>query len=183
MLGLPKEWLGLDIWWAIGRKCSRFFSQEPQTRAFGLQRKSDRKETCRPAYGCRLRSPSSKALVQLGSGEHMEQAIRVPLGAEQWLEVSHEVVEKDPNGRLLQYFELQAVEAIDELLAQQIANNQLDESTFDPVHTAMATRSTKAMTSVATQVLSRLQSGEFVPWRPGRALAEDTSCFEPGRPN
>ena len=85
------------------------------------------------------------------------------MGAEQWLEVSHEVVEKDPNGRLLQYFELQAVEALDELLAQQIANNQLDESTFDPVHTAMATRSTKAMTSVATQVLSRLQSGESFP--------------------
>ena len=104
-----------------------------------------------------------EGLVQLGSGEHMEQAIRVPLGAEQWLEVSHEVVEKDPNGRLLQYFELQAVEAIDELLAQQIANNQLDESTFDPVHTAMATRSAKAMTSVATQVLSRLQSGESFP--------------------
>ena len=104
-----------------------------------------------------------EALVQLGSGGHMEQAIRAPLGAEQWLEVSHEVVEKDPNGRLLQYFELQAVEAIDELLAQQIANNQLDESTFVPVHTAMATRSTKAMTSVATQVLSRLQSGESFP--------------------
>ena len=104
-----------------------------------------------------------EGLFQLGSGEHMEQAIRVPLGAEQWLEVSHEVVEKDPNGRLLQHFELQAVEAIDELLAQQIANNQLDESTFDPVHTAMATRSTKAMTSVATQVLSRFQSGESFP--------------------
>ena len=104
-----------------------------------------------------------EGLVQLGSGEHMEQAIRVPLGAEQWLEVSHEVVEKDPNGRLLQYFELQAVEALDELLAQQIANNQLDEITFDPVHTAMATRSTKAMTSVATRVLSRLQSGESFP--------------------
>ena len=104
-----------------------------------------------------------EGLVQLGSGEHMEQAIRVPLGAEQWLEVSHEVVEKDPNGRLLQYFELQAAEAIDDLLAQRIANNQLDESTFDPVHTAMATRSTKAMTSVATQVLSRLQSGESFP--------------------
>ena len=101
--------------------------------------------------------------MQLGSGEHLEQAIEVPLGAEQWLEVSHDVAEKDPNGQLLQYFELQAVQPIDEQLAQQIANNQLDENTFNPVHTAMATRSKNAMNSVATQVFSRLQSGEAFP--------------------
>ena len=104
-----------------------------------------------------------EGLVHLGSGEHLEQAIEVPLGAEQWVEVSHEIVEKDPNGRLLQHFELQAVEAIDQLLAQQIADDQLDENTFNPVYTAMATRSRNALTSVASQVFSRLRSGESFP--------------------
>ena len=104
-----------------------------------------------------------EGLVQFGSGDHLEQAIQVPLGAEQWIEVSRDVVEKDPNGRLLQYFELRAVQAIDEHLAQLIANNQLDEDTFNAVHTAMATRSRNAMISVAAQVFSRLQSGESFP--------------------
>ena len=104
-----------------------------------------------------------EGLVQLGSGEHLEHGIEVPLSAEQWVEVSHEVMEKDPRGRLLQYFELRAVQAIDEQLAQQIANNQLDENTFNPIYTAMATRSRNAMNSVAGQVSSRLQSGETFP--------------------
>ena len=101
-----------------------------------------------------------EGLVQLGSGEYLEHGIEVPLSAEQWLEVSYRVMEKDPSARLLQYFELRAVQAIDEHLAQEIANNQLDENTFNPVYTAMATRSKNAMTSVASQVSSRLQSGE-----------------------
>ncbi|MDE2886530.1 MAG: P-loop NTPase fold protein [Chloroflexota bacterium] len=104
-----------------------------------------------------------EGLVQLGSGEHLEQGLEVPLSAEQWVEVSHEVMEKDPSGRLLQYFELRAVQEIDEQLTQQIANNQLDENTFNPVYAAMATRSGNAMNSVAGQVSSRLQSGESFP--------------------
>ena len=101
-----------------------------------------------------------EGLVQLGSGEYLEHGIEVPLNAEQWLEVSYRVMEKDPSARLLQYFELRAVQAIDEHLAQEIANNQLDENTFNPVYTAMATRSRSAMTSVASAVFTRLQSGE-----------------------
>ncbi len=104
-----------------------------------------------------------EGLVQLGSGEHLEQAIEIPLSAEQWVEVSQDVVEKDPNGQLLKHFELQAVEAIDQLLVQQIANSQLDEDTFNPVYTAMATRSRNAMASVASQVFSHLQSGGVFP--------------------
>ena len=104
-----------------------------------------------------------EGFLQIGSDEHSEPAIAVPLNAEQWVEVSHEVMEEDPNGRLLQHFELQAVEAIDQLLADQIANNQLDENTFNPVYAAMATRSRNAMTAVASQVFSRLQSGESFP--------------------
>ncbi len=101
-----------------------------------------------------------EGLVQLGSGEYLEHGIEVPLSAEQWLEVSYRVIEKDPSARLLQYFELRAIQAIDEHLAQEIANNQLDENTFNPVYSAMATRSRSAMKSVASEVFSRLQSGE-----------------------
>ena len=100
---------------------------------------------------------------QTSAGQHLEQAIEVPLDAEQWITVSHDLLEKDQDGGLLHHFELQAVEAIDQLLAEQIANNQLDENTFNPVYTAMATRSRNAMTSVASQVFSRLQSGESFP--------------------
>ena len=104
-----------------------------------------------------------EGLVQLGSGEYLEHGIEVPLSPEQWIEVSYRVMEKDPSARLLQYFELRAVQAIDEHLAQEIANNQLDEDTFNPVYAAMATRSRSAMTSVASGVFSRLQSGESFP--------------------
>ena len=104
-----------------------------------------------------------ESLAQISTGEQLNQGIGVPLDAEQWVAVSHEIMEKDPNGRLLQHFELQAVEAIDQLLAERIADNQLDENTFTPVYTAMATRSRNAMTSVASQVFSRLQSGESFP--------------------
>ena len=104
-----------------------------------------------------------EGLVQLGTGDYLEHGIEVPLSAEQWVDVSNEVMEKDPSGRLLQYFELRAVQPIDEQLAQQVANNQLDENTFTPVYTAMATRSKIAMNSVATQVFSRLQTGESFP--------------------
>ena len=105
----------------------------------------------------------TEGLVQLQEGEQLEQAIEVPLSADQWLEVSNDVAEKDPNGRSLRYFELRAVQAIDEQLGQQIANNQLDDNTFNSVHTAMLTRSKNVMTSLATQVFSRLQSGEAFP--------------------
>ena len=104
-----------------------------------------------------------EGLAQISTAENSKQAIGVPLDAEQWAEVSHEVLEKDPNGRLLQDFELRAVRAIDRMLAEQVANNQLDEDTFNPVYTAMATRSRNAMTAVASQVFSRLRSGESFP--------------------
>ena len=62
--------------------------------------------------------------------------------------------------QLLQHFEIEAVEAIDQLLTQRIEDNQLDDDTFNPVYTAMATRSRNGLPSVASQVFSRLRSGE-----------------------
>ena len=104
-----------------------------------------------------------KGLVEIGLGERISHGIKVPLNAEQWLDVSLEVAMKDPEGQVLQYLELRAINAIDDLLNQQIANNQMDERTFNAVYTAMATKSRSAMTSVAEQVFSRLQSSESFP--------------------
>ena len=75
----------------------------------------------------------------------MGQVVKVPLSAEQWLDVSRDVVENDPNGRLLQYFELLAIAEIDKLLAQRMAPGQIDKNTLSAVRAAMATTSSKAM--------------------------------------
>ena len=104
-----------------------------------------------------------EGLVEFGFVKQIGEGIKVPLDAQQWLDVSLDVAKRDPKGQLLQYFELRAIEAIDELVAQQIENNQMDDNAFNAVHTAMATRSRIAITAVTNQVFSRLQSGESFP--------------------
>ena len=103
-----------------------------------------------------------EGLVDLGFSEQMRQGIRVPLGAQQWLDVSSEVANRDPDGRLLQYVHLQAIEEIDELLAQQAVPGQFDDDVFNAVQTAMATKSRTSMTTVTSGVFSHLQSGESI---------------------
>ena len=104
-----------------------------------------------------------KGLVEAGLGKQIEDGVKVPLDAQQWLDVSHEVAEKDPHGQLLKYFGLQAIAEIDELLAQRAVPGQIDESTFDAVRAAMATKSGNAMNNVAGVVFSHLESGEGIP--------------------
>ena len=41
-----------------------------------------------------------KGLVKLGLVKQMRQVIKVPLGAEQWFDVSGKVVENDPDGEV-----------------------------------------------------------------------------------
>ena len=84
------------------------------------------------------------------------------MDAQQWLDVSHEVAEKDPHGQLLKYLSLQAVAEIDGLLAQQVGPGQVDENIYDAVQTAIATGSGNAMNNVASEVFSHLQSGEAI---------------------
>ena len=103
-----------------------------------------------------------EGLVDLGFSKQMRQGIRVPMDAQQWLDLSHEVTEKDPHGQLLKYFSLQAVAEIDELLAQQVGPGQVDENIYDAVQTAMATGSGNTMNNVASEVFSHLQSGEAI---------------------
>ena len=101
-------------------------------------------------------------LIDSGFSKHLRQGIRVPLDAQQWLDVSSEVAEKDPHGQLLKYLRLQAVGEIDELLAQQVGPSQIDENTYNAVQTAMATGPGNAMNNVANEVFSHLQSGEEI---------------------
>ncbi len=103
-----------------------------------------------------------EGLVDLGFSNQMTQGIRVPLDAHQWLDVSHEVADKDPYGQLLKYFSLQAVVEIDELLAQQVSPGEIEENTYDALQSAMATRSGNTMSKVAREVFSHLQSRQAI---------------------
>ena len=101
-----------------------------------------------------------KGLVELGFVKQLEKGFEIQLDAQQWLDVSQEVVKKDPVGEVLQYFHLEAVAEIDELLAQRIADNQLDDDTFCAIQSAMATNSGKGMGNASTAVYSRIRSEE-----------------------
>ncbi len=103
-----------------------------------------------------------EGLVDLGLSGQIGDGIRVPLSAQQWLDVSPEVADRDRHGRLFQYFHLRAIEGIDQLLAQQAVPGQIDDDVFNAVRTAMATRSRGSMSTVASEVFSHLQSGESI---------------------
>ena len=104
-----------------------------------------------------------EGLCEHGLAQDIGTGISVPLSAQQWLDVSREVFERDPKGRLLQYFELLAIAEIDELLAQRVVPGQIDENTFNSVRAAVATTSSNAMNSVANVVFSHLKSGVGIP--------------------
>ena len=103
-----------------------------------------------------------EGLVDLDLGNQMEKGITVPLSAQQWFDVSSELAEKDPDGRLLRYFDIEAIREVDQLLAQQVIPDQIDGDIVDAVHTTMATRSRNAMKDTANTVFSHLESDEVI---------------------
>ena len=103
-----------------------------------------------------------EGLVELGLDQHLGTGFEVPLSAEQWLEVSREVAGKDPDGRLLQYFDLQAIVELDQLLAEQIADDQIEGNTFSAVRAAMMTTSQNGLNNTANSVFARLQPEESI---------------------
>ena len=58
-----------------------------------------------------------EGLCEHGLAQDIGTGISVRLSAQQWLDVSCEVFERDPQCRLLQYFDLQAITEVDQLLA------------------------------------------------------------------
>ena len=81
------------------------------------------------------------------------------MDAQQWVDISQEAVERDPHGQLLKYFVLQAIEDLDDRLAQRVVPGQIDEITFNAVRATMATKSRGGMGKVANAVLLHLESG------------------------
>ena len=100
-----------------------------------------------------------EGLVDHGLGEHIGDAVSVPLDAQQWVDAAHVLAEKDPSCEFLKYLGLHATSEIDELLTQQISHRNFDEPTLYAARAAMATRTGKALKNVATAVLSQLNAG------------------------
>lgn len=101
-----------------------------------------------------------QGFIDLGFVRQVEEGFEISLDAQQWLDVSQEIIEKDPGRRILQYFHLKAIAEIDEVLAQQVANNEIGENTFCAVVAAIATRSRTGLKNSTAAVFSRLMSGE-----------------------
>ena len=101
-----------------------------------------------------------KGLLDLDFAKQVEKGISVPLTADEWVTVSNELAKYDPEGQLLQYLNLRAISGIDQLLAQHIINNRTDMSIFDAANTAMMTKSSDGMITVANEAFSRIRSAQ-----------------------
>ena len=111
-----------------------------------------------------------EGLTRLGFGERLGEGVGVSLGAQQWLEISHEIGTRDPHGQLLQYLELQNAPAIDDGLAELLESNQLDTDSFYAVQTAMATKTRTAFSKTANAVFDNFVSGDSVSGDPHAGL-------------
>ena len=103
-----------------------------------------------------------QGLVDGGLSDQLKEGIKVPLSAQQWLEVCSEVAEKDPDGLYLRYFDIEAIKEVDQLLAEQVVPGQISDDIADAVYATMATRSNNGMNDTAKTVLSRLESDEVI---------------------
>ena len=101
-----------------------------------------------------------EGLVDLGLNRQIRQGIQIPLSAQQWLDVTPEIVNQDPDGRFLQYCEIQDIAEINQFLANRIASNQIDETTISMTKITMATKSRSDLDLVANEVFARLQSNQ-----------------------
>ena len=111
----------------------------------------------------------TEGLVNLGFNNQMAEGLIVPLSAQQWIDVSHEIAARDPGNLILPYLTLQDIDELNELLAQQVEPSQLDENVFYAVRTAMSTRSRPSMSGTANEIFSHLYStnhlsGDQVAW-------------------
>ena len=98
-------------------------------------------------------------LVEFGFEEHIGAGMQIPLDADQWIDVSSEIAQNDPDGRLLQYFELQNADQIDQRLSEFFTNRQLNDVTLRAVKMALATRSRSAFENTAKAALNLHEGG------------------------
>ena len=100
--------------------------------------------------------------VELGFDKALAQGVKVHLSAEQWLDVSVEVAERNQDGRLLRHLDLEDIAEIDQLLAQRVVPGQIDDNVIRSVQATMVTRSRDGMINTATEVFSHLRSGQVI---------------------
>ena len=98
-------------------------------------------------------------LIESGFEEHIGAGMQIPLDAEDWLRVSSEIAESDPNGRILQYFELQNTDQIDQRLSELFTIRQFNDVALRAVKMALATRSRSAFENTAKAALNLLERG------------------------
>ena len=99
-----------------------------------------------------------EGLVKSGFDNYMGKGLSVPLNAQEWIQASRVVARRDPDGRLLKYIELQVIDELDNLIADLVPRDQMDEDAVVAIETAMLTSSGKSLTNVANAVFSRLQT-------------------------
>ena len=100
-------------------------------------------------------------IVESSFEEHLEAGMQIPLDADQWIDVSSEIAQNDPDGRLLQYLELQNADQIDQRLSEFFTNRQLNDVTLRAVKMVLATRSRSALENTAKAALNFLERGGF----------------------
>ena len=85
-------------------------------------------------------------------------ALRVPLSADQWLEVAPQFRSDDPGGRLWQRLELIEAEEIDAALSQRSTPEQIDNDTVSLFEVTLRTQAADSLTSTANQLVDSVRS-------------------------
>ena len=124
-------------------------------------------------------------LVKFDFEEHIGAGMQIPLDAEDWLEVSSEIAESDPDGRILQYFELQNTDQIDQRLSELFTIRQFNDAALRAVKMALATRSRSAFENTAKAALNLLERGGLQADQLTNAMQalrvlDSANLFEPG---
>ena len=83
--------------------------------------------------------------------------LRVPLSADQWLEVAPQFRSDDPGGRLWQRLELTRAEEIDAALSQRSTPEQIDDDTVSLFEVTLRTQAADSLTSTANQLVDSVR--------------------------
>ena len=101
----------------------------------------------------------SAAFVLLGGLDELglDSVLRVPLSADQWLEVAPQLQGDDRGGRLWQRLELREAGEIDAALSQRSTPEQIDSDIVSLLDVTLRTRAAGSLTSTANQLVESIQ--------------------------
>ena len=97
-------------------------------------------------------------LLELGFEKQLQQGVSVPLTGDEWVNVSSAIASNDRDRRLLQYFDIQAIQDVDRRLAERVNRSELDDSVALWIKTALATRSKKQLNETGRAAVNLLSS-------------------------